>query len=187
MNTRQPYIVAIGGTTRPGSMTERVLLNALGHARTRGAQVKLLGGENLQLPLYGAAPASHPLVQELLNEVRRADGVILASPGYHGALSGLMKNALDYLEEARTDEQPYLSRRAVGCIGLAAGWQAGAATLGGLRGIVHALRGWPTPMGVVINSTQTTFGQDGACDDERVDQQLQTMTDQVLEFCHMLH
>ncbi|MBM7062967.1 NAD(P)H-dependent oxidoreductase [Pseudomonas sp. UL073] len=187
MATRPPYILAIGGTTRPGSMTERVLRNALGHARARGAQVQLLGGDSLQLPLYGTAAPDHPLVQTLLSEVRRADGVILASPGYHGALSGLMKNALDYLEEARSDAQPYLSRRAVGCVGLAAGWQAGAATLGGLRGIVHALRGWPTPMGVVINSTHTRFDADGACDDAQVDQQLQTMAHQVLEFCQLHH
>ena len=184
---KKPYIVAIGGTTRSGSMTERVLLNVLSHAENGGARIKLLGGEKLQLPLYGSAPVSHPLVQDLLNEIRQADGVILASPGYHGALSGLMKNALDYMEEARGDAHPYLSRRAVGCIGLAAGWQAGAATLVGLRSIVHALRGWPTPMGVVINSTQTTFEADGACNDELVDKQLQIMTDLVLEFCQMTH
>ncbi|MDR8373560.1 diguanylate cyclase [Pseudomonas lactis] len=183
MIPRQPYIVAIGGTMRPGSMTERVLLNALGHAKISGARVKLLGGESLQLPLYGTAPANHPLVRNLLTELRKADGVILASPGYHGALSGLMKNALDYLEEARNDEQPYLSSRAVGCIGLAGGWQAAAATLSGLRGIVHALRGWPTPLGVLVNSMQTAFAEDGACDDERVAQQIQAMTDQVLDFC----
>ena len=42
-------------------------------------------------------------------------------------------------------------------------------------------------MGVVINSTQTTFEADGACNDELVDKQLQIMTDQVLEFCQMSH
>ena len=181
----KPYILAIGGTTRPNSLTERILRSALGHAREAGAEVHLLGSDDLQLPHYGAGAGELPLARTLLEEVRRADGIILASPGYHGAVSGLMKNALDYLEEARNDEQPYLSRRAVGCIGLAAGWQAGAATLSGLRGIVHALRGWPTPLGVVINSTETPFDEQGQCGDPRVEQQLRTMTGQVLEFCQM--
>lgn len=180
-----PYILAIGGTTREGSLTERVLRHALGHARAAGAEVRLLGGDSLQLPHYAAGTGEHPLARAFLGEVRRAQGLILASPGYHGALSGLMKNALDYLEEARDDERPYLSQRAVGCIGLAAGWQAGAATLSGLRGIVHALRGWPTPLGVVINSTETAFDEDGRCADPRVEQQLRSMTEQVLAFCRM--
>ncbi|MCY1286213.1 FMN-dependent NADPH-azoreductase [compost metagenome] len=180
-----PYILAIGGTTRANSLTERVLRHALGHARAAGAEVRLLGGDSLQLPHYAAGTGAHPLARAFLDEVRRADGVILASPGYHGALSGLVKNALDYLEEARDDAQPYLSRRAVGCIGLAAGWQAGAATLAGLRGIVHALRGWPTPLGVVINSSETAFDDHDRCGDPRVEHQLRTMTEQVLEFCRM--
>ena len=45
---KKPYIVAIGGTTRSGSMTERVLLNVLSHAENGGARIKLLGGEKLQ-------------------------------------------------------------------------------------------------------------------------------------------
>jgi len=81
---------------------------------------------------------------------RRHDpsGLIVASPGFHGGPSGLIKNALDHLEELRGDDRPYLDGRAVGCIVCAAGWQATAT-----RSTVHALRGWPTPLGVTINST----------------------------------
>ena len=73
--------------------------------------------------------------------------------GVHGGPSGLIKNALDHLEELRDDERPYLDGRAIGCIVCAAGWQATATTLASLRSTVHALRGWPTPLGVTINST----------------------------------
>ena len=79
--------------------------------------------------------------------------MIIASPAFHGGPSGLIKNALDHIEELRTDERPYLDGRAVGCIVCAAGWQATTTTLASLRSTVHALRGWPTPLGVTINTT----------------------------------
>jgi FMN reductase len=42
----------------------------------------------------------------------------------------------------------------VGLIATAAGWQAAVSTLQALRTITHALRGWPTPMGLAINTAE---------------------------------
>ena len=50
-------------------------------------------------------------------------------------------------------------------VAVARGWQASVATLGTLRQVVHALRGWPTPLGLAINSTVTTFDESGRTDD----------------------
>ena len=86
----------------------------------------------------------------LVGAVRACDGLIIASPGYHGSVSGLVKNALDGLEDLRDDRRPYLHGRAVGLIVTADGAQAGGSTLAALRSVVHALRGWPTPLGVVM-------------------------------------
>ena len=93
----------------------------------------------------------------MVDAVRHADGLIVATPGYHGSISGLVKNALDCLEDLREDARPYLDGRAVGCVVTAAGAQAGGSTLAALRGIVHALRGWPTPFGATLNSTGGLF------------------------------
>jgi FMN reductase len=91
--------------------------------------------------------------------VRRADGIVIASPGYHGGVSGLVKNALDWVEELRADERPYFDGRPVGLIVVADGWQATVTTLVSLRSIVHALRGWPTPLGVAINTAARMDGE----------------------------
>ncbi|EMX7092558.1 NADPH-dependent FMN reductase, partial [Klebsiella pneumoniae] len=45
--SRPPLLIGIGGTTRPGSSTERALAAALAHARTLGAQTQLFGGAEL--------------------------------------------------------------------------------------------------------------------------------------------
>jgi len=66
-------------------------------------------------------------------------------------MSGLVKNAIDYLEELRNDDPPYLDGKPVACVTTANGWQAAVNTLTALRVTVHALRGWPTPYGVTLN------------------------------------
>lgn len=149
-----PRILGLGGTTRQGSSSERALHTALDFAERAGAQTDILLADELEFPAYAPERGSRgPQTDRLLDLVRRADGVIVASPGFHGGPSGLIKNALDHLEELRDDDRPYLDGRAVGCIVCAAGWQATTTTLAALRSTVHALRGWPTPLGVTINST----------------------------------
>ena len=183
----RPLIVGIGGTVRTPSSSERVLGLALAAAEAAGARTQLIGGEVLsRLPIYNPAdPGEPPERSALIEAVRAADGVIVATPGYHGSLSGLIKNALDSLEPLREDARPYLDGRAVGCIVVADGWQACGSALAHLRSIVHALRGWPTPLGATINSALKPFDDDGALTDPRDAFQVETVARQVVDFARM--
>jgi FMN reductase len=153
-------------------------------AERAGARTHLLSGAALQLPLYQPEnPERSDAARELVAQLALADGIIVGSPGYHGSISGLMKNALDYAEDLRNDPRPYFSRRAVGCIATAGGWPGAVNTLGALRDIVHALRGWPTPLGAAINTSERVFDDHGACLSPRVAEMLDTIALEVLEFC----
>jgi FMN reductase len=181
----RPLIVAIGGTTRPGSSSEKVLHVAASMAASRGADVKVIAGSLLsQIPIFEpGAVGENPAVRELISAVRDADGIIIATPGYHGSLSGMIKNALDALEELRGDRRPYFDGRAVGTIVVADGGQAGGTALTSLRIIVHALRGWPTPIGLSLNGFGGgLFKDDGGLADPKCSAQLQAMVDQVIDF-----
>jgi FMN reductase len=173
-------VVGIGGTIRPGSSTDRALRGALESAEAQGAETRCFAGEELAgLPLFSPADdLRSPEATELIETVRRADGLIVASPGYHASISGMVKNALDYLEDLREDERPYLSGRGVGCIATGAGWQATVSTLAALRAIVHALRGWPTPLGAAINTAPDADEEDR----RRATFQLETIGTEVVEF-----
>ena len=105
--------------------------------------------------------------------------MILSSPGYHGTVSGLVKNAIDYIEETAGDDRIYLDGLPIGLIVTAYGWQAVGSTLAALRSIVHSLRGWPTPMGVGINASGGIFS-DGVCTEESVNEQLKLVAQQVM-------
>jgi FMN reductase len=184
---RPLHIVGLGGTVRPGSSSEQALRAAVRRAEALGATTRVFPGAELaRLPMYAPESGSGgPVAEELVAELRRADGVIVASPGYHGSLSGMVKNALDYTEDMREDRLPYLADRSVGLIVTAYGWQASVTTLTALRAIVHALRGWVTPYGAAINSAQCSFA-DGACSDQRVLEQLHTVADEVVRFAELV-
>jgi FMN reductase len=178
-----PHILGIGGTLRPGSTSEVALHFTLHEATSLGATVSLLTSEALTLPMY--APENdfrNERARRLIDEISRADGIVLSSPGYHGSISGLLKNALDYVEDLRGAPQPYFHGRAVGLIACAYGWQATGGTLVAMRSIVHALRGWPTPLGVAINSSMKVVATGGGLADADVAAQLRILASQVVEF-----
>ncbi|MDO6475145.1 NAD(P)H-dependent oxidoreductase [Alteromonas sp. 1_MG-2023] len=157
--TRPMKIVGIGGTTSENSSTEKALAVALASAKERGADVELIGSKTLAaLPhyAYGVVEQSTEAA-EFVAKIRQADGLILATPCYHGSVSGLMKNALDYVEETARDSRVYLDGVPVGLIVNAYGWQAIGPTLTTMRSIVHALRGWPTPFGAGIKVSSGLF------------------------------
>jgi FMN reductase len=179
-----PLIVGIGGTVRADSSSERALRLALAAAEEAGARTRLFPGAALTtIPIYSpGSDGNSAAAAELVSAVRAADGLVVASPGYHGSLSGLVKNALDHLEELSHDTPPYLTDRAVGCIVTASGWQACGTTLVSMRSIVHALRGWPTPLGVTINSSLPVFDATGACIDDKTRDGLEILGRQVVRF-----
>ncbi len=161
---------------RSGSSTERALRAALAVAQAEGARTTLLTGAEIAFPHYDPETADgHAGVGRFIEALRSADGLLIGSPGYHGTLSGLVKNALDYVEQLRGDTRVYFDGMPVGLIATAGGWQAAVATQQALRTVTHALRGWPTPIGVAINTSEPDAI-------EAAQPQIALMTGQVLSF-----
>lgn len=181
-----PLILGIGGTTRLGSTSEKALRYALQHASGLGCRTELIAGPDLPLePFDPSHTFRSDTALHLVKMMREADGVIIASPGYHGSISGLVKNALDYTEDMRADARVYFDGIAFGCIAAADGPQALGSTVATLRSIAHSLRAWPTPYAAMVNSTTKPFGQDGATIDPSVAKGLETMAGQVVFFAMM--
>jgi FMN reductase len=90
-------IVGIGGSLRAGSYSQMALNVAAQRAQALGAEVEILDVRSLNLPFCTGENDYHeyPDVEKLQNAVKAADGLILATPEYHGSVSGVLKNALD--------------------------------------------------------------------------------------------
>jgi len=181
---RPPLVVGIGGTIGGVSSTERALRIALDSAAREGFATRMFGGVDMaRLPLYDPrATERTDDERQFVDAVRQASALIIASPGYHGSISGVVKNALDLLEETARDARPYLADMPVGLIATAYGWQATGSTIAALRSIVHALRGWPTPFAAAINTQLTKFDDEGGSSDQAVHDQLTLVGRQVARF-----
>lgn len=175
-------VLGIGGSLRRPSQSETALRMALRGAEEAGAVTEIITADGLNLPLYPSPDMTgHANVEALLAAVRRADGLILASPAYHGTMSGALKNALDYMQFLADDDPPYLDGRAIGVLSTGDGTQAVVQTVDALRSVVHALRAWPTPIGVAIHEAGRAL-QNGEVSDAHVAALLRTMGAQVVEF-----
>lgn len=186
MHSKRPLIVGLGGSIRPNAISERAISIALEHVARRGCRTQLLGHAEMPLELFDPATRERSeRAHYLVDSLRQADGLIIATPSYHCGVSGLIKNAIDFIEDLRNDERPYLEGRAVGIIVCADGLQAIGSTISSLRDIIHALRGWPTPYAASILNTGHPFGSDGQESDPAALRACQLVADEVFEFTRM--
>ncbi len=70
----------------------------------------------------------------------------------------------------------------MGLIVAADGWQACGSALAALRSVIHAMRGWPTPLGATLNSAAGLFDADGEFRDRRDAWAVETVAQQVVDF-----
>ena len=87
------YVVAICGSLRQGSTTHAALQIALSAAEEAGAEVELLDLSEYELVFQGSVASESdypPGVFKLREKVKRADGILLGSPEYHGSFSGVL-------------------------------------------------------------------------------------------------
>lgn len=171
-------ILALGGSLRRPSSTSGALALACEGAVSQGAAVTSLDGSLLPaqpfdpLTAYSQPP---PSASALVAASARADGFLWASPAYHGTVSGLFKNALDYLDLLRNAEPPFLSGKPVGIISVGSGTIAVVNAANTMVYAAHALRAQPLPMLVPIGNADACFDGEGRCQDLGVAQRLRVL------------
>lgn len=93
-------IVGICGSLRRSSYTRMALKVALHGAEGAGAETQLIDLRDYKLVFCDGGDSDDKTPQDVLRlreEVQHAQGVILATPEYHGGYSGVLKNALDLM------------------------------------------------------------------------------------------
>ena len=133
-------VLGVAGSMRRGSYSTQALKTALEHAKKHGANVRLLDID--KMPLYDPnAPASAE-VERAAEAVAWADALILASPDYHGSMSGTLKNFLDHFYEE-------FAGKLFGYI--VASHEKGLTVMEQMRTAVRQCYGWSMPYGVSVH------------------------------------
>ena len=129
-------LLGISGSLRKASTNTLLMRNA---AAIFNADTFIEG--DINLPLYNgdleAAEGVPVSVQTLADEIAAADAVIIATPEYNKALSGSLKNALDWV--SRTKGAPW-SGKPVAIMSAAAGRAGGERSQYSLRHAMTAFR-----------------------------------------------
>jgi FMN reductase len=158
-------IVGIGGSLRNGSYSQIALNLAAQRVQALGAEVEVLDLREMRLPFSdgGDDYSEYPDVKRLQDTVKNADGLILATPEYHGSVSGVLKNALDLMgfEE--------LSGKVTGLISVLGG-QPNSNALNDLRIIMRWVHAWVIPEQIGIGQAWKAFDSQGKLLDEKLSQ-----------------
>ena len=158
-------IVGIGGSLRPNSSSQMALSLAAQRVVVLGAEVEVLDLRTMQLPFCNGEDdyLGYPDVERLRNTVKQADGLILATPEYHGSVSGVLKNALDLMDFEQLDS------KVTGLISVLGG-QSNSNALNDLRVIMRWVHAWVIPEQIAIGQAWKAFGPDGKILDEKLSQ-----------------
>jgi NAD(P)H-dependent FMN reductase len=164
VHTAKPRIVGICGHMKEDSATRRALVLCLEAAHQAGADTQLLELRHFVLPFAeaGYSAAEFPDVARFNGLVRESDGLIWATPEYHGSFSGVLKNALDlgYFNE--------YEGKVVALLGTAGGQIGAINALSHLRGVARHLHAWVLPHQVSIARSSSAFDDKGALVDEKL-------------------
>src|ERR671924_667115 len=140
-------ILGVGSSMRNSSYGTRALKMILGAARKHEAKTRLLDLRGTIMPIFNPDRPNehHEQLNRVTDDVNWADAFALASPDYHGSMSGVMKNFLDfYWEEFAGKTFGYIC----------SSHEKGLTVMEQMRTAVRQCYGWSMPYGVSINGPQ---------------------------------
>ena len=169
-------VVGILGSLRTDSYSALALQQAIERVKALGAEAEMLDLKEMKLPFCdgGSEYPDYPDVEILRSKVKAADGLILATPEYHGSVSGVLKNALDLMSFE------HLSDKVTGLISVLGG-QPNSNALNDLRIIVRWVHGWVIPEQIAIGQAWKAFSADGKLVDEKLSERFDEFARSLVE------
>ncbi|MEN1989969.1 MULTISPECIES: NADPH-dependent FMN reductase [Paenibacillus] len=142
-------VLVITGSNRKHATSTRLAEYAAQLIREKGHDAVLFNLYETPLPFYAPDEKmeDNTHVAELKSRMLEAKAVILATPEYHGSISGVLKNALDHLGQSYFSGKPVLSISS-------SGGAVGVSSLLQLQAIVRNLHGINAPEWISIGGSQ---------------------------------
>lgn len=169
-------IVGIGGSLRTDSYSMQALNIAAERAQTMGAEVQVLDLKDMNLPFCdgGSDYPDYPDVEVMRKAVTAANGLIIATPEYHGSVSGVIKNALDLMSFE------HLDGKVTGVISVLGG-QPNSNALNDMRVIMRWVHAWVIPEQIAIGQAWNAFDKEGKLKDEKLSERFDGFAKSLVE------
>jgi NAD(P)H-dependent FMN reductase len=143
-------VLGVAGSMRQQSYSSYALKMVLEEAKKYNTDIYMLELRKINLPLYDPSEIrsdkfssnNNNVLERITTALRWADVFVLASPDYHGSMSGGMKNFLDYFWEE-------FAGKTFGYI--IASHEKGLTVADQMRTAVRQCYGWSMPYNISIN------------------------------------
>ena len=174
-------ITGICGSLSANGATKNALKVALDGAAEYGAKISLLELRDLDLVFFGSVGVGEypPDVIALRKAISESQGIILATPEYHGSMSGVLKNMLDLMS---IDD---FETKIVGLVGVAGGHTGAINSLNTMKTICRNLHCWVLPQDVSIANSSLAFDEDGSTKDGTLEERLLNVGRQAVKFASL--
>ena len=184
-------IIALAGSLRANSFNKQLVKVAAKGAEEAGADVQVVDLADFNIPLFSEdleAEGTPAGVIDLKHLFAQSQGILLASPEYNGSITGVLKNALDWL--SRPSKEADIGSAFQGKVaGIMATSPGG---LGGIRGLNHT-RDILFNLGVLVNPKQLAvpsayqvFDEQGNIKDEEMEKRAKDLGAQIAELATKL-
>lgn len=170
-------ILAFTGSPQQKSLNKELIKVAINHLQQQNIEVTFLDLLKYPLPIYSPdlekAEGYHPNAMKIKDILREHHGFIISSPEYNGSVTGLLKNAIDWLS-IPTGGNVFKNKVAV-LLSTSPG------SLGGIRGLYH--------LRVILENLKVTTLSEKLCvpyshknivEGKLVDEKLNTKLEEIL-------
>src|ERR671924_347193 len=164
-------VLGVGSSMRRNSYGTKLLKIVLDITKRHDAETHLLNLRDTKLPFFDpdGSTEEYSLLSDQIRMVTDyviwADAFVLASPDYHGSMSGTMKNFLDhYWEEFAGKTFGYICTS----------HEKGLTVMDQMRTAVRQCYGWSLPYGISVNAKED-FNERGEIINELLDKRLKIL------------
>jgi len=168
-------VVTILGSVREGNNTLKALSVVEEYLKSQGVEVQRIDAKELSLAMPGMGEAND--AEKIKAWVSDADGVIMATPEYHGSYSSVLKMIIENLGFPSV-----LSGKPVSLLGVAAGRLGAVKSLEHLRSVTAHLGMMTLPKSVSIAAVHEVFDESGQIQDLDIQKRLEGLGQQILDF-----
>lgn len=171
-------ILGISGSMHERSHARRALILTLEGAERIGGKIRLLDLRETPLPMFSPEARDFgPLYHAARESVLWADAFVLATPDYHGAMSGAIKNFLDYFWHE-------FMGKLFGVI--VASHEKGLTVQDEVRTVIRQCYGWSLPYGVDVH-TKRDFTAEGELAHEPLRHRIEMFAQDLVVYGGLLH
>ena len=138
-------LLGIGSSLRKNSSSNKILKMVVDKSQRYGANTSILELSKINFPIFNPNRPKEISedIKKINDQIINADAFILATPDYHGSMSGGMKNFLDYYWYE-------FSGKIFGYI--VSSHEKGLTVMDHMRTAIRQCYGWSLPYGISINT-----------------------------------